>query len=160
MLSRKRARSEGSGELSFPLPHPKRRAVSVSPSRSHTRSSCALTSTNLDCLQRALSQLPLSPPPLTGDMSESRTSSPTRPSNPPHDRQTLEAYHVHIDQAQPFPTELKAFLHTIRQERDPVEALSPNAKNIIARRRFATDQMERDGIRHIAPFLLFYYTVH
>jgi hypothetical protein len=28
-------------------------------------------------------------------------------------------------------------------------------KNITARRRFAADQTERDGIRHIAPFLLF-----
>jgi hypothetical protein len=155
MPSRKRARSEGSDELSPPLPHPKRRAVSVSLGRSHIRSSCALTSTNLDRLQRALSQHPLPPPLFTGDMSESRTSSPTRPSNPLHDRQKLEAYRVHIDQAQPFPTELKAFLHTIRQKRNPVEALSPNAKNITARRRFATDQIERDGIRHIAPFLLF-----
>jgi hypothetical protein len=149
MPSRKRAHSEGSGELSSPLPHPKRRAVSVSPRCSYIRSSCALTSTNLDYLQRALSQFPFPPPPLTGDMSESRTSSPTRPSNPLHDRQKLEAYYVHIDQAQPFPTELEAFLHTIRQKRNPAEASSPNAKNITARRRFATDQIERDGIRHI-----------
>ncbi|KAF1358624.1 hypothetical protein EJ07DRAFT_156467 [Lizonia empirigonia] len=48
-----------------------------------------------------------------------------------------------------------AFLHTIRQKRNPVKALSPNAKNITARRQFATNQIKRDGIRHIAPFLLF-----
>ncbi|KAH7343099.1 hypothetical protein BKA66DRAFT_479140 [Pyrenochaeta sp. MPI-SDFR-AT-0127] len=155
MPSRKRARSEGSGELPSSLPHPKRCAVSVSPRRPHNRSSCALTRTNLDRLQDALSQPPLATPPLAGDLLDGQTSSPTRPSNPLHDRQKLEAYHVHIDQAQPVPVELAALLDTIRQPRNPTEAASPNAHNITARRRFATDQTERDGIRHIAPFLLF-----
>jgi hypothetical protein len=152
MPSRKRARSGVSIELSLHLPQVTRRAVSL---RSQTHSSCALTSTNLDRLQRALSQFPIVTLPSAGDVSNSRISSSTRPSNPLHERQKLGAYHIHIDRAQPFPAELETLLHTIRQPRNPTEAASPNAKNITVRRRFSTDQIERDGIRHIAPYLLF-----
>lgn len=156
MPSNKRARSEGPGQLSLPLPLPKRRAI-VPACSPHTRSSHALTSTNLDRLQRALSQSQpqLATPPTAGDMTESRVSSQGRPCNTLRDRQQLTAYGVSLDMSQPLPADLKALVQTILQPRDPAENLSPNTKTIIDRRRFATDQSERDCVTLMAPLLLY-----
>lgn len=151
MPSNKRARSEGPGQLSLPLPLPKRRAI-VPACSSHTRSSHALTSTNLDRLQRALSQPPLA---TASDMSDSQISVSTGPANLSNDRQQLKAYLIHLDREQPMPADLEALLQTIRQPRDPDEAVSPNANCVIDRRRIAVNRTERDGIAQIAPWLLF-----
>jgi hypothetical protein len=92
--SRKRFCSDRDDEPSSPSPlsHTVRRATS----QTHR-----LTSTNLIRLQSALTGLLLATPPSTSDMPSSRIASPTRPSNPLHERQKLEAYKVHLDSNTP-----------------------------------------------------------
>lgn len=63
-------------------------------------------------------------------------SSPTRPNNLLYERQKLQVYRIHIDQA-------CATLPSV------------HAEDITHRRRSALDQIECDGIRHIALFLPF-----
>jgi hypothetical protein len=122
-------------------------SASHPPKRLHTGSSdCApslvLTEDNLARLQESLTM-------------PRRTPSPKRVNNNLDQRDKLEAYRISVDKERVLPPALAELLHTaIRKPRDPDVIPSPNAKEIVRRRRRTAVQPERNGLDQLAPYLL------
>lgn len=108
--------------------------------------SLALTRDNLRRLQESLS------PPAK----MSRRSSPTRTRNNLDARTKLEAYRIYVDTEHAYPSALTHFIDTvIRRPRDPAGLISPNARNVVEKRRKTATSNERTAISVLTPWLLF-----
>ncbi|KAH8696774.1 hypothetical protein GQ44DRAFT_620790 [Phaeosphaeriaceae sp. PMI808] len=85
-----------------------------------------------------------------------RSPSPKRVDNNLDRRDKLEAYGINVDRGCDLPAALTEHVSTvINAPYRPDAVPSPNAKQLVQRRRNAALQSERNGIKQIAPFLGF-----
>ncbi|KAF2622325.1 hypothetical protein BU25DRAFT_352497 [Macroventuria anomochaeta] len=85
-----------------------------------------------------------------------RTPSPKRIDNSLDRRDKLEAYGINVDRGCDLPAALVEHISTVIEAPRELDAVpSPNAKQLVQRRRNAALQSERNGITQIAPFLGF-----